>query len=889
MKQKEGTIKLNRVLLLLPLLAFLVTMRNGGPVLAQTSKDPWSIPVNISHSGSTTNPVAVKDANGVIHVIWQDAIAGSVYARLKDGQWSQPVATKFPFGEVTPGLLSDDRGFIHAFWINQTSSLVYTRMNVTSTSLVGQRTQFLAKDVLAYNFTIDQDGTIHLVYITGLDTPALPAGVYYSRSIGGSGNWTQGMLLYPSQYFRGLDVKSANVSIASTGQGAETRLYVAWDNRPRKRVFFSMSIDDGNSWNEPEEIQVGDTSSDATSPYGISVGAFSDRVILLWQTGDPVIGCRQWYRWSADRGENWSSPSGMPTNVFGCPQKNKLLSNKDLIILLTSIQDQLYLLAWNGNQWSNPEFQRTLTGFVDPETKDTVLYGCQDPILLPDGQMLVIGCDEGGGGDIWATSRPVSDITLWFPPAPVWNPSIQIDEGNSPISTPELIADSQGWFHTIWIQSDVVAEITASTKPKSVIYYSGNEGLNWSRPNSVLSSPNGDADQPSIAIDAQDRLMVVWRELQSGSIYFSWANAAKASSPSEWADPHALPAVRSLVASPMVATGQAGEIYVVFAIPINEDRGIYITTSTDVGQTWSKPVRIVDAVAAGWEMVDQPQVAVSADGHLHVMWKVLKVIGENVPLGIYYARSEDGGKSWSQPGSLVESPVYWYQMTSGEYSTINLVWQESTFRGYGLWQILSTDGGQTWSRPATIADLGKSLVPASLVGEYGSQTSLVVVVEEPVNRQVLRQWTWRADKWLEDTSVDLVEDPSVHVTVLSAALSSKTKLGVIYNLVGSEKTGEKPDIKLLYSERKVQPEAILPIPTVPQVVQANNTITPTESEMATPEPTQMITPTLVMPTQPSVPGRSNRGIILGVALIVVVIGIASGLTIQILLKRRPHG
>jgi hypothetical protein len=888
MKQKKGAIKLNRVLLLIPLLAFLVTMRDGGPVLAQTSKDPWSTPLNISHSGSTTNPVAVRDANGVVHVVWQDDIAGAVYARLMDGQWSQPIATKFPFGEATPVLMADDRGFVHAFWINQADSLVYTRMNVTSVSLVGQRTQFLAKDVLAYNVNIDLNGTVHLAYITSLDELSSPAGVYYSQSIGGSGNWTKGKLLYPSQYFRGLDKKSANVSMASAGQGAETRLYVAWDNRPRKRVFFSMSKDGGNSWSEPEDIQAGDTSSDTANPYGIEVGAFSDRVLLLWQTGDPVIGCRQWFRWSADRGENWSSPSTMPTNVFGCPQKNKLLSNKDLFILLTSIQDQQYLVAWNGSQWSNPEFQRTLTGFVDPETKDTVLFGCLDPILLPDGQMLAVGCDEGTGGDVWVASRPVSDITMWFPPAPLWNPPLQIDEGNSPISSLELIADTQGWFHTIWTQSELVAETTAATTPKSVIYYSGNEGLNWSRPNSVLSSPNGDADQPSIAIDAQDRLMVVWRELQSGSIYFSWANASKASSPSEWASPQALPTVRSLVSSPMVANGQTDEIYVVFAIPINENRGIYITTSTDVGQTWSKPVQIVDAVAAGWEMVDQPQISVSADGHIHVMWKVLKMIGENIPLGIYYARSEDGGKNWSQPGLMVDSQVYWYQMTSSENSTVHLVWQESTFRGYGLRQQLSTDSGQTWSRPATIADLGKSLVPANLVERYGDPTSLVLVVEEPVNRQVLKQWTWQADKWSEDASLDLVEDPSVHVTLLGAALSSQRELGVIYNLEGSEKAGENPDIKLLFSERKVEPVETLPIPTAaPQIVQAKNTITPTESAIDTPEPTQTITPTL-MPTQPSVQGRSNRGIILGVAITVVVIGLASGLAVQILLKRRTR-
>ena len=44
-----------------------------------------------------------------------------------------------------------------------------------------------------------------------------------------------------------------------------------------------------------------------------------------------------------------------------------------------------------------------------------------------------------------------------------------------------------------------------------------------------------------------------------------------------------------------------GELLVVYAIPLNEPRGVYMVRSADLGATWSRPVRVFDGAAAGWE------------------------------------------------------------------------------------------------------------------------------------------------------------------------------------------------------------------------------------------------------------------------------------------------
>ena len=42
---------------------------------AQSSVDPWTKPLNLSHSGVATHPGLVVDSQGVLHVVWQDHIA----------------------------------------------------------------------------------------------------------------------------------------------------------------------------------------------------------------------------------------------------------------------------------------------------------------------------------------------------------------------------------------------------------------------------------------------------------------------------------------------------------------------------------------------------------------------------------------------------------------------------------------------------------------------------------------------------------------------------------------------------------------------------------------------------------------------------------------------
>jgi hypothetical protein len=77
--------------------------------------EPWTEPINLSRTGSTTIPVMFVDAKGNIHAIWVDEFDGFVYTHWNGNRWNLPALASFPFTEFVPILLADNTQTIHAF------------------------------------------------------------------------------------------------------------------------------------------------------------------------------------------------------------------------------------------------------------------------------------------------------------------------------------------------------------------------------------------------------------------------------------------------------------------------------------------------------------------------------------------------------------------------------------------------------------------------------------------------------------------------------------------------------------------------------------------------------------------------------------------------------
>jgi hypothetical protein len=747
------TPKILSVVLIISLFALI--LGSFSPVTAQLGNEAWTQPVNLSNSGGASNPVMVIDSDGVFHVIWQDAFSGFVYTQgVVNGdtvQWSQPATVEFPWGKSVPQLYADSKGYIHAFWISKDDSLHYSRVYAKTFATAWETVQKLDDAVLALDAAQDTNGMMHLAYLHSKDTTGVPAGIYYRQEDPGSNDWAAPIQLYQSPYLRSITAEDANLQVDASGNGQVEHIYVVWDNPSRQRVSLIKSDDAGKTWAQPTDIDAPESDA-AAAPSGIQISATGDNVFLLWQAKLSGSTCTQYYKTSVDAGNTWGDRQQKPQDLLDCPKSNELLKLKDTSLLQFSIiKDQVYLQAWDGTKWSDPQAQDILTSFLDPGTNQPVNFSCQQPEVLGGENLYVIGCDKGSGQDIWWMKRQLIDIADWFPKEVVWQPVTNIAKSKVSYLTPALISASDGKLHAFWSQPDS----NFPDGPGASIYYARWDGQQWSQPVSILASPVGKAEEPSAALDPSGRLYVVWSGGDSGRIYFSQADSSQAMIVTNWSKPVALPSPKPVGSSPEIHVGKNGTIYVVYAVPLNEDRGIYITSSTDQGITWSQPVQIFNAASAGWQMVDKPHLTETDNGTLHIVWTQNSLPSGVGPLGLYYSRSADGGKVWSQPATVIDQPVGWSMITSIGEQTVHRLWQEMSSGRTTLWHEVSQDNGTTWNRTSPASIFGDTVGSPSISMDNAGQLHLLQMVSRGASSYILQYWLWNGSAWITEKGLDL--------------------------------------------------------------------------------------------------------------------------------------
>ncbi len=111
-------------------------------------------------------------------------------------------------------------------------------------------------------------------------------------------------------------------------------------------------------------------------------------------------------------------------------------------------------------------------------------------------------------------------------------------------------------------------------------------------------------------------------------------------------------------AFPKLGIGPDGDLHVLWvAIPTNDpedDGDVFTVSSTDKGRTWSRRVQVNDDDTDHFQFF--PELAVDPAGTLHAMWGDFRDDPFQVSYHIYYASSEDGGKTWSQNSRVSDFP-----------------------------------------------------------------------------------------------------------------------------------------------------------------------------------------------------------------------------------------
>lgn len=891
--------------LLLGLLTVLVLL--GGHAArstrAQSASATWDPPTNLSQSGAGSAPAIVVDSAGRIHVTWLDSLTDSLYSGFDGEQWSAPVIYRFPFDTYFPTLLASPNGYIYAFWKDDEDQLFFSRISVESFSnpAAWESTQLVAESALDFDISFDNQSNLWVAYMRDIESIDFPAGVYVRRSNDAGITWSSSNLLYQSAYFRNLSRDFANVHIASSGIGDMARVYTVWDDRARKQVLLSSSTDGGNTWSQPVEVDRPSVNKGGSGPFNIHVSARDEKVLLIWQTDlQSAFDCTQYYQASEDGGVNWSGRQIMLDELVGCPQGNRTIPGPDdFMLLITVIQDQTYIVAWNWieSKWSEPQLQSSLSTLLNPDTLESINLSCRQILPLGVERLYLVGCDTVGPSDIWLTSRPIGSVTEWFSNRSTWSILQEIGGSVNLMSSPTLVVDTEGNVHLFWSQTDETqADVT-----NTAIYYARKDREAWVGPVKVLSSAEGLADHPAIAIDNNNRLHAVWSGGQSGNIYQSWANAALANNNQEWTKPSLLPAARLIGSSPSLLVDPAGNIYVAYAIPVNESRGIYLTKSSDGGQTWEQPVKVFDAAAAQWEMVDDPKISLTTNGHLHLLWTRYGLPGRIGSLDLHYARSEDGGATWSEPNVAIEKPIVWSQILGAGEGTVHRFWIDLVNETSSLWHQISLDGGLTWGSTSYLTSLGEDPGPAQVVADRAGQIHLVQVIKGFSGKIEIKHLIWDGNRWSSFENREIPEARTLSDIIdLAANITQDGDLLVAYVSKVEDRSrktslGQSEALRtiLFFTSRTVEiPAAIAtPAPADLPTPTPETSIPSTTAQDLTPTPNLTPSMRVVLEKENLLQNNSQSGsawvgLVIGVIITILIAGFTFGYRIYFLRNKQ---
>lgn len=118
--------------------------------------------------------------------------------------------------------------------------------------------------------------------------------------------------------------------------------------------------------------------------------------------------------------------------------------------------------------------------------------------------------------------------------------------------------------------------------------------------------------------------------------------------------------------------------------------------SMDGGWTWRPgPNPADDGTTGRHGFID---IAADAEGTFHLVW----LDSRNGAQGLRYARSADGGMSWSRNQTLDDETCEccWNTITTASGGGVAVLYRDKDPRDMGL--VRSSDGGKTWTKPITV-------------------------------------------------------------------------------------------------------------------------------------------------------------------------------------------
>jgi hypothetical protein len=816
-----------------------------GPVdeSASDEEDPlsrpgeiWSQPINLSLSGAASQPFLLVGPDGITQAFWWDRFDGLTRSIFDGENWTHPTGVPVELSQMTstPNLYIDNNGWVHAFWREAETgeTLYHSRIQASSTEWT--EPQIVAESATNYSVAILPGGGISLAYYRTLHTPEFPAGVYVKRLA--SGDWQASRPVYTSIYYRLLSPGQAQVSLVASIDGT---LHLAWETPHEGQAWYAASGDGGVNWSEAEPL--GADARNSTKPR-LAYASNGD-VIRIWEPyrGGGCEFYQQQYSQiqgteDSEPGRSWGPIERIFEGSEACPTQGRFWNSEAGLLWIWnegSSNVSISFFDYEERRWTRP--QRTSMLFEDNQSGNQITLNDMRISVMGD-HLMVAGADPVGG-EVWVSSAPINLLDFNILAKPAWTTPALITSGRE-LGAPAVALDANGSTYVAWSQPQM------SNNTQASLFFSRSFGGEFTPPLEIHGAVGGAelARQPVLLSDNQDRLHLVWSDGLEGIIQYRRAILGAVAAPHDWS-PAQILAGSGFPTWPQIGVDSAGNIYVVYVASLNEERGVYLVRSEDGGNNWSEPKLIFDGVSEGIPMVDQPGLAVEADGKLHVTWVNGALPGEWMPAGIFYTISIDHGENWADPIQIA-GEGYDRPRLALASNQLHLLFYTSNDGIWHRWAPLTgpEEGTARWSVPGRIPGWQQVVTPFGVAVDGSNANGVLHLVgatkggSRAIASSILYN-IWNGQRW---ESVDFIFASALMGSSQGVSAVTRPEGGLLA-AVWVTQASFVQDVNTLsfYTVTraipKVEiPETVVQIPPTPDVVEPTQVL---EDEIIVPTPT----------------------------------------------------